>query len=436
MENIQTQNTRTKLTSRTWFVLTILAVTGQIAWAVENSWFNPFVFDTLTPDPRPVAWMVGVSAITATLTTIFMGTLSDRTRAKLGRRKPFILFGYILWGVATALFPTVAFIKVTSVAVVMVVIADAIMTFFGSTANDAAFNAWTTDITDTSNRGRVESVLQIAVFIANIITFVVAGMIIDTFGYFIFFYALGAIVIVSGIVAGGLLQEPEIPLEELSAERPPYLQELLSAFRWGTVRENPILFLLLLNIMIFSIGMQISFPYLLIYFENTLGFSKTEFGYLAGGVLAFNVLLAIPFGVLADRWDRRKLLILASVVAAGGVFVFSYMRTLPQLIALGIVYQPAEMVVAIASMAWLKDLLPEDKRGQFLGIRMIFWIAIPMVVGPAIGSQLVQAFGTPITLNGETGFVPSSILWQINGIVGVLSVIPLFFSNKLGPKND
>jgi len=422
--------TKKKLTPRTWFVLTVLAVTGQIAWAIENSWFNPFVFDTLTPDPRPVAWMVGVSAITATLTTLIMGTLSDRTRSKLGRRKPYILFGYILWGVATALFPTVAFIKVTSIAVVMVVIADAVMTFFGSTANDATFNAWTTDITDTSNRGRIESVLQIAVFVANIITFIAAGAIIDAFGYFIFFYALGTIVILSGIVAGGLLREPPIPEEELNAERPPYFKELFSAFRWNTIHENPILFLLLVNIMIFSIGGQISFPYLLIYFENALGFSKTEFGYLAGGVLAFNVILAIPFGFLADRWDRRKLLISASIVAAVGVFFFSFMRTLPQLISLGIIYQPAEMVVAIASMAWLKDLLPEDKRGQFLGIRMIFWIAIPMVVGPAIGSWLVQAYGTPITLNGEAGFIPSSILWRVNGIVGLLSIIPLFFAHK------
>jgi MFS family permease len=227
-----------------------------------------------------------------------------------------------------------------------------------------------------------------------------------------------------------LLREPPIPEEELSAERPPYLKELFSAFRWQTIRENQILFLLLINIMIFSIGVQISFPYLLIYFENALGFSKTEFGYLAGGVLAFNVILAVPFGFLADRWDRRKLLISASIVASVGVFFFSFMRTLPQLVALGIIYQPAEMVVAIASMAWLKDLLPDDKRGQFLGIRMIFWIAIPMVVGPAIGSWFVQIHGTPITLNGEAGFIPSSILWRVNGVVGLLSIIPLIFVRK------
>lgn len=68
------------IAARAWFVLAILAVTGQIAWAVENAWFNTFVFDMLTPDPRPVAWMVAASAITATLTTLLMGTLSDHTR--------------------------------------------------------------------------------------------------------------------------------------------------------------------------------------------------------------------------------------------------------------------------------------------------------------------------------------------------------------------
>ena len=97
-----------KLSSRTWFVMFALALTGQIAWAVENSWFNTFVYDTITPDPRPVAWMVAGSAITATLTTLFMGTLSDRTRSRWGRRRPFILVGYILWGLSTVLFPTVA----------------------------------------------------------------------------------------------------------------------------------------------------------------------------------------------------------------------------------------------------------------------------------------------------------------------------------------
>ena len=86
-----------------------LAITGQIAWAVENTWFNNFVYDTITPDPRPVAWMVAASALVATLTTILMGTLSDRTQNRWGIRRPYILLGYILWGFSGIAFPTVAF---------------------------------------------------------------------------------------------------------------------------------------------------------------------------------------------------------------------------------------------------------------------------------------------------------------------------------------
>ena len=194
----------TPIPVRTWFIIALLSISGQIAWGVENAWFNTFVFDTLTPDPRPIAWMVAISAIAATLTTLLMGTLSDRTQTRLGRRRPYILFGYIFWGIVTALFPAVSLLQPIGLAVVMVVAADAIMTFFGSTANDAAFSAWTTDVTDTSNRGRVEGLIQMTIFVSFIITFALAGLVIDQFGYFVFFYGLGGFVTLTGLIGGSL----------------------------------------------------------------------------------------------------------------------------------------------------------------------------------------------------------------------------------------
>ncbi len=46
----------------------------------------------------------------------------------------------------------------------MVVIADSVMIFFRTTANDAAFNACTVDIATSETRGRVEGVLNLSLF--------------------------------------------------------------------------------------------------------------------------------------------------------------------------------------------------------------------------------------------------------------------------------
>jgi MFS family permease len=424
-ENQMIHSLSRRISTRTWFVMAALAVTGQIAWAVENSWFNTFVFDTITPDPRPVAWMVAASAITATVTTLLMGTLSDRTRSRWGRRRPYILFGYILWGLSTLLFPTVAYIKVTSIAIVMVVLADSVMTFFGSTANDAAFNAWTADIAASDQRGRVEGVLNLSVFIAQIVALVAAGILIDSFGYFTFFYALGAIVIVVGLVAGSLLQDAPAP--ELAASHKPFWSEFGELFNFDTVRQNRQLFILLLFIMISSIGMQVSFPYLIVYLENYVGITKTEFSIVGGAVMLGSAAVAIPFGILADRWNKRAMITVAIIASSAGGILLSLARTLPLLALTGLLWQAFAVAAGIASVAWLKDLLPVQNRGKFLGIRMIFWIAIPMVVGPWIGSMLIQNYGIPTVLNGEAGFIPVPIIFQVGSVIALFALIPLLF---------
>lgn len=421
-------NASSNISLRSWGVMAALALTGQIAWAVENAWFNTFVYDEITPDPRPVAWMVAASAITATLTTLLMGTLSDRTRSRWGRRRPYILIGYVLWGLSTILFPTVAYIKTASLAVIMVVVADSVMTFFGSTANDAAFNAWTTDIATSESRGRVEGVLNLSMFLAQIVSMVAAGILVDSFGYFIFFYSLGGIVMVVGLVAGYLLEDA--PAIERDVPRPPFWQEFTELFRIDVLKENRALFTLLLFIMISNIGMQVSMPYLIIYLENYVGVTKTEFSIIGGAVMLGSAIFAIPFGILADRWNKRVMSAIAITVSSLGGILLSLVSTLPLLALTGLVWQAFSTASGIASVAWLKDLLPEQNRGKFLGIRMIFWIAIPMVIGPWIGSTLIQNLGIPTITNAEAGFIPVPIIFQVGSVIALLALIPLGFIRR------
>jgi MFS family permease len=415
----------TPLPVRTWFVIGLLSLSGQIAWGVENAWFNTFVFDTLTPNPRPIAWMVAISAITATITTLLIGTLSDRTYTRFGRRRPYILFGYILWGIVTAAFPAVSLLRPIGLAVFMVILADAIMTFFGSTANDASFNAWTTDITDTSNRGRVEGLIQMSVFVSFIITTALAGMVIEQFGYFVFFYGLGGLVALTGLIGGLLLKDAPVSPEEQHQERLPYWREVFNTFRFSIVRENKILFLLFLAILMNGIAWQVTFPYLLIYIEHYLGYDKGTMGLIMGAVLIITAISTIPIGMLVDRIPRRLFIFWIAIAAAITALIFSFARDIPFLLLAGTLQTVAMAAFGIVSGAWLKDLYPAQQRGQFQGVRMVFWVLLPMVIGPAIGSFLIRTFGIPTTLNGEAGFIPTPVIYYAAALINLLAIPPL-----------
>ena len=144
---------KAKSSSKFWCVLTLFSLVGQIAWVVENMYLNVFIYKMFRATPGDIATMVSASAVAATVTTILIGALSD----KIGKRKIFICGGYILWGISifafvfirtdviNALFP--AAVSAAAVGANLVIIFDCIMTFFGSSANDAAFNAWLTDNT-------------------------------------------------------------------------------------------------------------------------------------------------------------------------------------------------------------------------------------------------------------------------------------------------
>ncbi|MBO4353445.1 MAG: MFS transporter, partial [Clostridia bacterium] len=100
--------------------LIIFSLVGQIAWVVENMYFNVFIYKMFNASADDIALMVQASAVAATLTTIFIGALSD----KIGKRKIFMCAGYIAWGVSILAF---ALVRV-----------DLISAVFGAAANAAA----------------------------------------------------------------------------------------------------------------------------------------------------------------------------------------------------------------------------------------------------------------------------------------------------------
>jgi MFS family permease len=415
------------LSKKTWIAIILLAFSGQLAWGVENQFFNTFMYDKITPDPRPISWMVAASAVAATLTTILMGTLSDRTRTRWGRRRPFILFGYVGWGILTALFPSAAFFRPVTLAIGMAILFDCVMTFFGSTANDASLNAYITDVTTTENRGRVMGVVEILTWVAILIVYGGSGLIIQMLGYYAFFYIIGGLVLVLGLVGSLFLHEEPI----MDKPAGTYWSHIVESFRWKNLVANRNFFLVLIGISLWAVAQNIFFPYLIIYLQHyikldTLSSSIT----IAACILVGGIALAYPLGILIDRWGRKPVALLAVGAEMIGLLVFSLSRTLFPLILTGILWLMPMTAWTIATGTWSKDLFPEDKRGQFAGYYLFFWVMLPMILGPLTGGWLGTHYGIPTVVNGQAGFIPTPIIFQVAGVVTSLAAIPLIWAKE------
>ena len=414
----------------TWIGLIVIYLVAAMGSGIENSWFNTFVYQEVTPNPNAVSAMVSVSAITAALSAIIGGAASDRHHGKWGRRRPFLAIGFFICGFFTLLFPFSSLITNSGLAIAAVVIADGLMMVGFGVAYDGVLNGYVADTTNVGNRGRVQSVLQIVGSVGGLLTSVVGGILIDTVGYTAFFLLIGGALILNGVLSLFLLQEQPIPETEIEKERAPIFKEIIANFKWENIVANKNLFLLLLTVTVWGCGMYCAQPYILTFVLEYLQVSATQIGLLQLIPSVIGMFVGILFGILSDKWGRKKTTTLLIFLLAGGSYLFSTLEPGVSLIKLAIIliiYMAPLGGWYISYKSWSRDLFPKDKRAQFSGITLFFVVTIPMVIGSQIGALVVTKYGIPVVVNGEAGFTPTPIIFIVAAAISLLAIIPMMF---------
>ncbi len=426
--------------------LIIFGFIGQIAWSMENIYFNTFLFNYIGGNTKDISRMVALSAATAVVTTFLMGALSD----KLGKRKKFISLGYLFWGFSVLTF---AFISrenigrlfgigqsgaLVAATVSIVIIMDCVMTFFGSTANDAAFNAWVTDVTQPENRGTAEGLLAVMPILATIVVTLAFGAGVAILGYPICFLALGIIVSLSGLVGFFSLHESAGGLKSSSN----YWSDLFYGFKPSVIRQNADLYLALTAVGIFGTAVQIFFPYLLIYLEHYLGLSlnnlniSPKLAVIAALALIGFIGGAVGFGKLVDKFGKDRFVYLAVLIFILGLFASFFAKKASVFGLAALVFFGGYGFLMIILNATVRDLTPEDRVGLFQGIRMIFFVLLPMLIGPLIGNGVIEYFaknhamGEYINDFNEKVLVPVPEIFPAAALVGLLIIVPLLLMRK------
>ena len=73
------------------------------------------------------------------------------------------------------------------------------------------------------------------------------------------------------------------------------------------------------------------------------------------------------------------------------------------------------MLFLQAITVWGKQLYPEDARGQFEGIRIVFFVLIPMIVAPMISNPIIMRSGKFVDSYGFTEYLPTHTLLIVAG---------------------
>jgi len=426
-----------KLTKRIWVSFLLIGLVGQFAWTIENMYFNVFLYNTISTDPNSIATMVAASAIVATLTTLLMGALSD----KVGKRKAFVCGGYILWGFSTMAFGLISVKNVSAwfpaanavaTAAFIVVVMDCAMTFFGSTANDAAFNAYITDVTSKENRGKVESTLAVLPLISMLIIFGAFDSMTQQGHWQEFFTIFGAMVTMTGIVSIFLLKDQKIEKKESS-----FFKNLIYGFKPSVLRENPLLYLALISLGVFSVSVQVFFPYFIIYIQNYLKINS--YAIVLGVVLIIASAVSVIGGNFIDKIGKLRFVLPAAAVMFVGLIGMFFARKMGIVIAAGAVMMSGYMLVTASLSASVRDYTPRDKAGHFQGIRMIFAVLLPMIIGPYIGAAVIKNSNSTYVELGVIKNVPTPSIFLAAAVVLLLVIIPVMIlkrrdrnENKLG----
>ena len=415
---------------RFWIALVIFSLTGQVAWVVENMYFNVFVYRMFHASAGAISLMVGASAAAATVTTLLIGALSDR----LGKRKLFICGGYILWGVTIwsfslirmdvigRLFP--AAVSAAAVGVSLVILMDCVMTFFGSSANDACFNAWLTDMTAGGGRGAAEGINSMMPLLAVLVVFGgFMGFDLDkSESWNSIFTIIGVVVTLIGIGGLFLLEEPKLG----QRERQNYFANILYGFRPRAVRENPVLYRTLLAVAAFNISIQVFMPYLILYY--TVSLQMDNYVLIMAPAIVLAAVFTAIYGRVYDRVGFRRAVIAPMALLMAGYLVLYFCRgTLPVFIG-SLLMMCGNLGGGAMLGAMVRDRTPRNRTGMFQGLRICAQVLVPGIIGPAIGAWVLRSAATIVNGDGTSSFVPNANIFLAAFAAAILmwlALIPL-----------
>ena len=195
-----------------------------------------------------------------------------------------------------------------------------------------------------------------------------------------------------------------------------------------------------LSFTFYFIAFNMCFSHIGNYMIYYLGFSPDNIGIIQGIALILGMLSVIPATKLLNKnrfVTAASVSIILSMIGVGMLGIFgrpqyidpSTILNWPLLIGLFFFGCGYIMFMQVTSV-WMKQLFPEEAKGQFEGFRIIFFVLIPWIVSPFIANPIIKNNGEILDSNGLTAYLPTHVLFLVSTLLILATFVPLFFAAK------
>lgn len=393
-----------------------LLFTGQ--FALYFAFITPLTYslavrvEALEPaDKDAVLGMVlGIPSVLVLIGAPLAGILSDRTRSRAGRRRPWLLASV---AVATLGMVTIGLATSTSILTIGWSVAYVAYSITG-----AMIIAHLSDRLPEEQRGTVAGINGAVTQIGPTAGVVVAGTMV---GAPVLMFVLPAIIALAGVTVLGLRMQDRSSVDM----QPPRggVRQVLTGFVFNPLRYPDFSWTWVSKGAVY-LTFSFQTAYTVYFLGAQLGLDTGQVAGIVALVGGTSVLLimgaALGSGLLSDRLGRRKPFVAASgVILACGLLVMATSTSTTQYVIGALVNAVGIGVFGSVDQALSLDVLPTDgvENGRFLGI-----LGLSNQIAAAAGPFLAAAI---VTAGAGGNYVSLYYIGAVLALLGGLLVLPI-----------
>jgi MFS family permease len=341
-------------------------------------------------------------AVIAVIVQPTIGTISDYTMTRWGRRKPYIFVGSLL--------DLVFLVGIAWSNTLLAIAAFVALLQFSSNFAQGPFQGYVPDLVPGPQVGTASALVGLMQVLGAVSGFIVGAIAVATHGYAAGLVALGCLEVATMLAV--VVRVREGPPARARGGRP---WRAIAAEAWGTdiLAEHSFLWLVASRLAILT-GGAVLISLAVFYLARSMGLDETGTGLVEIPLVALvalgTVLSVVPAARISDRAGRKPVIWASCAIGAAGIAIVAVAPVLPIAFVGALLYGISAGTFVAVDWALITDIIPKASSGRYMGLSNVA-TASAGVLAVACGGTLMDLVG------GGNG--PRAALWLAVGLLGL-----------------